>query len=122
MKPYWTRLRDNDNNFSVVLHEDWIIGECQLGYMSMKVSRQRTWTLMVRQKKGWFGCSKWYDVRRFEDFENLCINLNGIVEDSNEDHWIAWMELIDENNEKEKLDRLKKEYCGFDLDRRITRL
>lgn len=77
---------------------------------------------MVRQKKGWFGSSKWYDVKRFKLQSDLCEYLNEMVDTTNEYHWLRWMEFIDKDEEKERLDSLKKEYCGFDLDRKITRV
>lgn len=122
MKSYWTRPRNWDHHWNVVLHEDWVIGDCQLGYFSMRVSPTITWKLMVRQKKGWFGCSKWYDVRQFRLQSDLCEYLNKMVDNSNEGYLITWMKFIDEDEEKERLDSLKKEYCGFDLDRKITRV
>lgn len=121
MKPYWTRLRDWDNHWNVALHEDWVIGDCQLGYFSIRVS-PATWKIVVRQKKGWFGCSKWYDVERFKLQSDLCEYLNELVDITDDTHWIEWMTLIDKREEKDKQDRLEERYCGFGVDGKITRL
>ena len=114
----WTRQRDNDRWNDYILHEDWIIGDIQFSYRYV-VPISEFWGVYMRKKKGRFSCTDWYLINRYYTFEEACKVLNKIIDQDNEKYWHDLIKRVDEKRLREKEERIKKKFCGFDTKKAI---
>lgn len=117
--PYWTRQRDNDR-YCYILHEDWVLGDIQFSWQKLpRVSRGPvSYGIYCRKKRGIFGwgCTKWYHLKRCDNFEDVCKTLNSIIDQNDEQYWHDSIQQADEEEAKQTKEKLEKRFCGFGSD------
>jgi Zn-finger protein len=120
--PYWTRQRSNDRHY-YVLHKDWILGDVQFSWQELpRVSRgPLSYGIYCRKKRGIFGwgCTKWYYIHQYDEFEEMCKTLNRIIDENNEQYWHDVIQREDEDEAKQEREDLDNKFCGFGSDKAI---
>ena len=81
MTPFWARKRTMD--YWYTLHEDWIVGDFQLGYRHVSgdrsVSGEEFWNIVIREKHTELCVSDWVVLYSKTKFDDVCPALKEIL-------------------------------------------
>lgn len=117
--PHWARRRLYED-YDHVMHEDWIFGNHQIAYRYYSENEHRDgfYRVVMRERSGWFGVSKWYTIRdlREDEFELVCRTIRSIVDGADNEKLSQFIKDTDAREKEEEIEELKRKYCGFDLD------
>ena len=114
MSPYWARSESSNLLHNLILHNDWIIGDIQFGYILFD------YILVVRQKLGRFNRTEWVQVEEFSTQDGLCRYLNDAIESADIKFWQEIIKIHFEDIKKAENEEQYKKYCGFDPKKRIS--
>lgn len=120
--PYWARNRDDDWYSDMVLHNNWIMEDIQLGYISFEEEEKSVFALKARRRKGYWGASGWYLIDVFVTLEELCAGLTKVMNEHDVIGLHRSMDKFDERKAEEKRRELMAKYCGSDPEKRISRI